>query len=74
MATTCETIFILPSGDAGIDDPRASRRGCAARDRELAADDDRHHPGRRQVQLDERDERGRDQQLVGERIEHLAER
>ena len=59
IATTCATILILPSGDAGIDD--AARVGEAAqrRDRELAADDHRHHPRRREIHLHQRDERRR---------------
>ena len=54
----------------------AARVGDAAQagHRELAADDDRHHPRRRQLHLHERDERRRGQQLVGERVHHLAER
>ena len=40
---------------------------------ELAAQDDGHHPRRRQVEVDERDERGRHQQLVGQRVHPLTE-
>ena len=42
--------------------------------RELAADNDRDHPCRSQAHLNERDERGRGEQLVRDRIDHLAER
>ena len=74
MAATCATILTLPSGDAGMTTP--ARVGDAAQHRhgELAAEDHRHHPRRRQVQLHQRDERGGDQQLVGQRIHPLAER
>ena len=40
---------------------------------ELAAENHGHHPRRRQLHLDERDERRRDEQLVGQRIHPLAE-
>ena len=73
MAATCATILILPSGEAGMAHAARVRDAAQHRDGELAAEDDRHHPRRRQVQLHERDERGGDQQLVGQRIHPLAE-
>ena len=41
---------------------------------ELAPEDHGHHPRRREIHLDQRDERGGDQQLVGQRIHELPER
>jgi hypothetical protein len=40
----------------------------------FTADDDRHHPGFGHFHLNERDEHGRRQQLVRERVHHLAQR
>ena len=45
-----------------------------ARHRELAPDDHDDHPRRREPQLDEGDERRRDQELVRDRVEQRAER
>ena len=46
----------------------------SAGDGELASDDDRDHPRRRQPHLHQRQERRRGEQLVGERIDDLTER
>ena len=53
--------------------PARVRDAAQHRDGELAAEDHRHHPRRRQVHLHQRHERGGDQQLVGERIHQLPE-
>ena len=45
-----------------------------AGDRELAGDDHHRHPGAHAAELDEAHERGRDQQLVRQRVHQLAER
>jgi acetyl-CoA/propionyl-CoA carboxylase biotin carboxyl carrier protein len=45
-----------------------------AADQELAADDRRHHPRREYVLVEQDDERGEHEQLVGHRIEERAER
>lgn len=45
-----------------------------ATDSELAADDDYHHPGRRNLQLHERDQRRGDEELVRNRIQHASKR
>jgi len=42
-------------------------------DGKLAAEDDRHHPGRRESHLNQRQQRRGDEQLVGERIHPLAD-
>ena len=49
------------------------RQHAQAGDRELARDDHHRHPGVEPVERDEADERGGDQQLVGERVHQLAE-
>ena len=41
---------------------------------QLPSQDDGHHPGGRQVHLDERHQGGGDEQLVGQRVHQLAER
>ena len=49
-------------------------RDPQAADRELARDDHHRHPARHPVEADQRDQRGRDHQLVRHRVHHLAER
>ena len=57
----------------GCDDDALSLGDLAqTRDRELAADDDHHHPGRRHFHLHQRDEGGRDEELVGDGVKHGA--
>jgi len=48
--------------------------GAQHGDGELTPENDRHHPGRRQIHLHERDQRSRDQQFVGKRIHPLTKR
>ena len=45
-----------------------------AGDGELTADDDHHHPGRNTANLHQRNQRGGNQKLVGDRIEQGADR
>ena len=68
-----EHLRLAPSR-RGDDDPAPRGDRPQARHRELAPDDDDHHPRRREAELHERDERRRDQQLVGDRIEQRPER
>src|SRR5439155_6193131 len=48
--------------------------GAQARNRELAADDDHYHPGRRQAELDQGDEGRRNQELVGNGVQKRPQR
>ena len=73
IATTWATILSLPRPDAGIDQPAGVGHAAQSRHRQLAADHDRHDPRLDHVELDQRDERRGGQQLVGDRIEQLAE-
>jgi hypothetical protein len=57
----------------GDDEPAREREAAQRRHRELAADDHRHDPGWGEIQLYQRDERRGNQELVGDRVEHLAD-
>ena len=59
---------------AGRDDHAGLRRAHPQHgDGQLAGDDHHRDPGGEPVQGDQRDQRGDDQQLVGERVHQLAE-
>ena len=61
----------------GEDDALAERDGAQTGDRELAADDQHDHPGRHARLArhgGQHDQRRHDDQLVGQRIEQLAQR
>src|SRR5438132_444823 len=58
----------------GHDDPVTGRDGAQPGDGQLAPDDHHHGPGRDLVDREQGDERGRDEQLVGDRVEQGAER
>ncbi len=73
MATTCDTIFSLPSPEAGIATPRGEAMLRSPVTVELAAGDHRDHPRRREVELDQRDQRGEDEELVGKGVEDLPQ-
>ena len=63
----------LPQKGCAHDDALAGREAAKRRDQELPGEDHHDHPSRRHVELDQRDERGRDEDLVGGGIEQLAE-
>jgi hypothetical protein len=64
----------LELGEVAGGDDHAGLRGAHPQDRDgqLARDDHHRHPGGEPVQRDQRDQRGDDQQLVGERVHQLA--
>jgi hypothetical protein len=64
----------LPSGEAANDHAARVRDAAEDGDGELPAEDDGDHPGRREIHLHQRDEGGRDEQLVGQGVEELSER
>ena len=58
----------------GHDDARLSGAEAQHGDGELARDDHHGHPRGEAIERHQRDQRGDDQQLVGERVHELAER
>ena len=73
MATIWATVLGLPDPGGGDEHALRGGQGAQRRDRELARHDDHHHPGRGELQLDQRDEGGGGEDLVGRRVEELAE-
>ena len=67
--TIVQDVLILPLQPAAIADSDEAQTG----DCKLARDDDKHDPAGHPALSDEDHHAGRDQQLVGQRIEELAE-
>jgi hypothetical protein len=64
----------LPPRSRGDHDALLGGRHPRDRDGELPGDDDHRDPRRQAAELHERDQRGQDQELVGDGIHELAER
>ena len=73
IATNWIVAFHLPSIEVSNLLPAGLDRGAQPEDRELAPDDHQRHPRRSAVDGHQRDQRGRDEQLVGGRVEERAE-
>src|SRR5207248_11275934 len=62
----------FPPDRGGEDDAVGGDNSTQAEDQQLPADNDRGEPGRGPVDVDERDQRPGDEQLVGGRVEERA--